>query len=63
MQGNGMVLQADTVQGLALSADGFTLALVRRNAGWGCPTYWFTRSSALSSRLTSIPGPSATRQT
>ena len=27
MHGNGMVMQADTVQGLAVSADGFTLAL------------------------------------
>src|SRR6266576_3691818 len=32
MQGNGMVMQADSVQGLALSADGFTLALGRRMA-------------------------------
>ena len=32
MHGNGMVMQADTVQGLALSADGFTLALGRRMA-------------------------------
>jgi hypothetical protein len=32
MQGNGMVMQADTVQGLALSADGFTLALGQRMA-------------------------------
>jgi hypothetical protein len=32
MQGNGMVMQAHTVQGLALSADGFTLALGRRMA-------------------------------
>ena len=32
MHGHGMVMQADTVQGLALSADGFTLALGRRMA-------------------------------
>ena len=30
MRGNGMVMQADTAQGLAVSADGFTLALGRR---------------------------------
>src|SRR2546423_8290522 len=32
MHGHGMVMQADTVQGLAVSADGFTLALGRRMA-------------------------------
>ena len=30
MHGNGMVMQADTVQGLAVSADGFTLAFRQR---------------------------------
>ena len=32
MHGNGMVMQPDSVQGLAVSADGFTLALGRRMA-------------------------------
>src|SRR5207244_3497029 len=32
MHGHGMVMQADTVQGLAVSADGFTLGLGRRMA-------------------------------
>ena len=32
MHGTGMVMQADTVQGLAVSADGFTFALGLRMA-------------------------------
>src|SRR5690348_924086 len=32
MHGSGMVMQADSVQGLVVSADGFTLALGRRMA-------------------------------